>query len=359
VFDVSLLADLSGYVVVGYSESTDTSRRSVGVAMANSAGKQLWSRTYGVRRLVKDLKAIRTRDGGLLVWGRQAEPTIPYLLRISATGESLWTRTYGRWGRQLDAVVRTADGGFVLTGTDDEAPTYLLKVNAWGDTLWFKSYRIGHGLHPHSVQQTADGGYILTGVASGDAYVVRTDSVGNMLWSRSWGSARSFDYDEGWSVRQTKDGGFVVLAWFEGPKPGPGMYLVRTNGKGDRLWMHTYGPRVGFWDVRQTADGGFIMAGWKARHPSDDGIHVIGDQEICVVRTDARGDTLWTRTLDDTFNEQSWSAFKTKNDGLAIAWVVIPRRPELFGLSHSSTTDSGDMSIQMILVDAHGNVFRP
>ena len=95
IHDVSLLADSCGYVVVGYNESSATRRRSIGVAVANSAGKQLWSRTYGVRRAVKGPQAIRTLDGGLLVWGNEADAARPHLLRISTKGESLWSRTYG------------------------------------------------------------------------------------------------------------------------------------------------------------------------------------------------------------------------------------------------------------------------
>jgi hypothetical protein len=149
---VGLLADPSRFVVVGYNESTATCRRSVGVAVASSAGQQLWSRTYRTRCVVKDLHAPRTSDGGLLVW-RQEEPagrghSYPYLLRLSAKGGSIWPRAYGRNHRPPSATGQTSDGGLVLTGTvydPNGRPAYLLKTNAQGDTLWFNSY---HHLSP-------------------------------------------------------------------------------------------------------------------------------------------------------------------------------------------------------------------
>ncbi len=270
-----LLADSSGFVVAGYSESTAAYRRSVGVAAADNSGKLLWSRRYGTRRKMIDPQAIRTRDGGLLVWGYQADPAVPHLLRIGAKGESLWCRTYsgplrpGEYGHPPNAIAQTSDGGFVLAGIlydPSGKPAYLLRINAPGDTLWFRSYSGKYLQGPHYVQQTADGGYIMTGGAGGDVCVARTDSDGDMLWSHSYGNP-GIDCDEGQSVQQTKDNGFVIAGLSSRRRPasdhgfGPecDAYLIRTDRNGDSLWTRTYGDKetqAGNW-VRQTVDGGF------------------------------------------------------------------------------------------------------
>ncbi len=366
LYRAGLLADPSGYVVVGYNESSATRRRSVGATVANTTGRQLWSRTYGARRPVRDLRALRTHDGGFLVWGRE-EPSgpghsYPYLLRVNKQGESLWCRTYGRYHHPPSAVEQTTDGGFIVTGFvygPNGKPVYLLKTDAHGDSLWSETYGNGYREDAHCVQQIADGGYVVAGVTDGDIYVMRTDDTGKVLWSRTWGSARGFDYDEGWSVQQTKDGGFVVLAWFEGPNPGPGTYLVRTDHNGDTLWMRPYGPRLGRWTVRQTADGGFIMSGWKAGRTFAPGMHAVGDWKVYVVRANAGGDTLWTRTLDDTINDENCSTFKTDDDGLTIAWVDVQPLLAWLERDRAATADSDAVRIKMVTVDGRGNVLRP
>ena len=258
IHGAGLLADSCGYVVVGYNESSATRRRSIGVAAANSAGKQLWSRTYGVRRAVSNLQAIRARDGGLLVWGRHTDPTLPYLLRIGASGESLWTRTYGSvrdpilWNLPPAAIAQTSDDGFVLAGTANCAPLYLLKTDVRGDTLWFR--RNQDRLSLHAIQQTADGGYIIAG---GSVYfydgmrdvLIKTDSEGNLLWQKTF-SGSSGGY--GYSVQQTSDGGYIIAGWTFGAG-GIDVYLIKV-GRDCKPWDINFDGIVDFADYTLLAN---------------------------------------------------------------------------------------------------------
>jgi hypothetical protein len=322
IHDVSLLADSCGYVAVGYNESSATRRRGIGVVAANSNGKQLWSRTYGVKRLVSDPTAIRTRDGGLLVWGNEADAARPHLLRIGAKGESLWSRTYGgffrlgEYGHPTDTIVQTSDGGFMLAGVlcdPNGKPAYLLKTDARGDTLWVRCYDGKYRLSPRSVQQTADDGFIMSGEHDGNVCVVRIDSNGEL----------------------------------------------QTDGSGSPLRIRAQGnglTKGSDW-IRQTADGGFISVGHDNRSTS--GMVGPGDIWAYVVRTKATGDTLWTRSVGGTRDWGRWSVYKTEDDGLVIA-ALDPEDPLMdayAGRPRKVRPDS--VNIRVILVDPTGNVSRP
>jgi hypothetical protein len=67
-----------------------------------------------------------------------------------------------------------------------------------------------------------------------------------------------------------------------------GVYLIKTNAPGDTLWSRAYGQSSNSsgYSVQQTTDGGYIIAGTTS---------FVGDS-VYLVRTDAQGDTLWTRT---------------------------------------------------------------
>jgi hypothetical protein len=82
----------------------------------------------------------------------------------------------------------------------------LLLGGSYGDSLF-------------DIQPTKDGGYIAVGATvsrdgnisgtpqgSSDAWVIKFDNAGAIQWQKLFGGAR---YDEGMSIRQTSDGGYV------------------------------------------------------------------------------------------------------------------------------------------------------
>ncbi|TKJ40601.1 hypothetical protein CEE37_06455, partial [candidate division LCP-89 bacterium B3_LCP] len=146
---------------------------------------------------------------------------------------------------------------------------YLVKTDSLGDTLWTKTFGATWGWDEcRSVQQTTDGGYILGGFAqfgpSGlDMYLVKTDSLGDTLWTKTFGGS---DYDQCLSVQQTSDGGYILGGGTHSFGAGfLDMYLVKTDSLGDMLWTKTFGGIDDCcFSVQQTIDGGYILGGMTA-----------------------------------------------------------------------------------------------
>jgi hypothetical protein len=217
-----------------------------------------------------------------------------------------WIRTYGGATEDKAASVQqTSDGGLVIAGytgsygSEKWFDVYLVKINATGDTLWTRTYGGSRAEEASSIQQTRDGGYIMLGYtytygpgAPGDFanfYFIKTDSLGDTLWTRAYGGSE--EDDRGLSVAQTSDGGYIAVGWTECfDADWVDLYIIKTDAQGDTLWTRTYGGEdydEGY-SVRQTADGGYIIAG---RGGSSSGAWLI--------KTDAKGDTLWTRNYAD------------------------------------------------------------
>jgi hypothetical protein len=108
-----------------------------------------------------------------------------------------WWKTYG--GAHADgscSVQQTTDGGYIIVGhtcsfgagSDDVC---LIKTNASGDTLWTRTYGGTSDDWGYSVQPTTDGGYIVAGYAcsfgagGADVYFIKTDSLGNVAVAES------------------------------------------------------------------------------------------------------------------------------------------------------------------------------
>jgi hypothetical protein len=170
------------------------------------------------------------------------------------------------------SVEQTMDGGYIIVGTTEsfgagEGDIYLIKTNLIGETLWTRSFGGTSYDYGGSARQTSDGGYIIAGSKSDvfpflDLFLIKTNSDGDTLWTKSYNYGRSLCND----IQQTSDGGYVIAGGlFSGPDyciP----FLLKTNLYGDTLWIKLFYSdwRMGsmLHSVQQTTDGGYILADW-------------------------------------------------------------------------------------------------
>ncbi len=319
-----------GYIVAGVTYSLSGESYDFYVVKTNSQGDTLWTRTYGGSNYDEAWSVQQTADGGYIVAGFTQSFGVSgdfYLVKTNSSGDTLWTRTYGggNWDGAY-SVRQTADGGYIVAGstcsfgagTPSFNNFYLVRTNSQGDTLWTRTYGGSYGDVAWSVQETAGGGYIMAGITYsfgaglGDCYLVKTNTQGDTLWTRTYGGSSD---DQAYSVDQTADGGYIVAGDTRSFGAGEqDFYLVKTNSQGDTLWTRTYGG--GNWDgaysVRQTADGGYILAGYTESFGA-------GDYDLYLVKTNSQGDTVWTRTYGGSGDDGAYSVQQAADGGCIVA----------------------------------------
>jgi parallel beta-helix repeat protein len=287
----------------------------------DSAGNVEWNRTYPTDEQGRVFSVVIATDGGYVMAGdayTAGNPGHARLVETDTNGTVEWEKTY----TELDpavafSITQTGDGGYVLAGSKYYYDGWLMKTDVNGTVQWSKSFVEVNNTQLVSVVQTNDGGFVAVGATQYppftgkvDAYLVKTDSNGNISWSKEFRETTGLDY--GTSICAV-DGGFAIAGQTD-INGGGDFWLLRTNETGDLIWESTYGGSS--WDaadsIIQTRNGGYLLAG----HTYSFGE---GDSDFWLIETDSAGNLLWNQTFGGIGYDRANSVIQTRDRGYAVA----------------------------------------
>ena len=203
--------------------------------------------------------------------------------------QARWLHLYGGVRNEYaNSVIQTADGGFLIAGSSDTlvyvdslgdvvcGSAYFVRTDSLGNTLWTR-VDSGEGLaNAWTVKRLSNQGFVALGSTGvlrhdGDLFLVRMDGSGNRLWTRAIGTPDSAE--AGYGLDVCRDGGFILAGSIGHGDFSTQGFIVKTDSLGNTQWRlnigdPSYSP---FWDVRQTSDGGYVAAGGgkvELNHPA-------------------------------------------------------------------------------------------
>lgn len=335
-----------GYVIAGYTYTYSASDYCDYVLLKTTADGTLeWNKTYTNAEYDRGKAMVASSDGGYAMVGYSMDALEQYgstfLVKTFSNGTLDWSQTYGGPNRDYGySVIATNDGGYAVAGYTRQplasfSNVYLLKTAADGTLSWTKMYDCGlDSSRGYSVIQTKDGGYAITGVGDSMALLLKTDCNGTMQWSKTFDLGCS--EVDGYSLRQTTDGGYAVAGYAYRQDDNPQIFLMKTDRNGALQWNHTYGgtdPQYAY-SMIVTSDGGYAISGYTITQTGAGAL---------LLKADANGTMQWKRTYNSTDGNYGYSLVATADGGYAIA-----------GYTYVGATASAD--VYLIKTDANGTM---
>ena len=274
-----------------------------------------------------------TLDGGYIVIGSTSSNswgnTDAYLLKVDSLCNYEWSKAIGGgnndWGYSIK---QTIDKGYIIAASSNSFSNggydaILMKRDSLGNYEWKKVYGGQDWDFAYSVVQTYDSGYVFCGETYNnsngysDVYIVKTNPLGDTLWTRSYGGAL---IDKGNSIIETSDSNIVVAGITTSIIDSTDIYVIKLTPNGTLLWDSIYSD-VLYDDVNtiiETVNGDYVLSG------STTSASVGGDLDYMIKRIDANGNLLWNQTLVNgpvptPEDEEAFDVFELPNTNLLIS----------------------------------------
>ncbi len=287
-----------GYMMAGYT--IVSGRSNMYFVKADSNGDTLFTRTFGGLWNESAQTIIQTSDGGYIAGGAFSDNSTPtnvsmMLYKMDAAGDSSWVKVVSAPGatswESAASVKQTSDGGYIIGGQyvfgQFTSDCYLVKTDNTGNVQWNKTFHFPGTTTTASVEQLPDDGFIIggkyvpVGGLNDKLFLIRTNSTGDTLWTRSHGGQY---LDDGGYATQTSDGGYIQSGRTEnfGANSIGDACLIKTTANGTLSWSYRFGGNQSelFGSVQQTSDQGYITGGVTGS---------FGTGYLYIVKTDSMG----------------------------------------------------------------------
>ena len=293
------------------------------VVKLNTLGDTIWSyvENLGLKTLNYLTSVIEAIDGNIMVVGLGTTENPGYshamLIKLDKySGDTLWLKKIGLpdTSEYFSAIKQTKDNGFILSGakiiedpvgTGYQSDVYLVKTNSMGNVVWERTFVAPEADWINSIEVTDEGGFMLFGctrtygVGAQSMYLIKTDSLGNILWQKTYGGNL-----EDWGLAMTKlgDGNYVLTggSYISQPDNFAGL-IVKVDPDGNIIWQKNDMKKFinqEFTGIKQLSSGELVVCGHSTLNlePSV----VFGEVKVLSAED---GSIIWEKQYDYYNNE--------------------------------------------------------
>lgn len=318
-----------GYIIAGSSYSTDGDvtgnhgNNDCWIVKITSTGILEWQKSLGGSSTDEARVALQTSDGGYImagntfstdgnVTGNHSSNSDYWVVKLNSTGNIIWKKCYGSNSTDyLSSIVQTSDGGYILngdiqanngdvTGHHGDFDYWVIKISSTGVLEWQKALGGTGWDSGTSIIQDTDGNYVASGYSSsingditgthggGDAWVVKLDTTGNIIWQKALGGTNG---DFLFYIQQSADGNYLLAGDTDsnngdatGNHGSLDFWALKLSSSGDVLWHKCMGGSSEETAVSliEGSDGSYMVSGYSSSADGDLTINH-GQRDIWIV----------------------------------------------------------------------------
>ena len=303
----------------------------INYAKAQTIGEEspfpIWDRSISESSTRKELTNMIELPNGDLILGSRTGP-ISFrkyyeLMKTDPRGNVIWSKVLGGDTTAfLNRVVLLNDGGFLLVGNTgflrnkpyliDNGDSWVVRTDSEGNTLWSKtipSINLTEDINDAGV--LSDGNIILVGSTSfpevrEQYWIIKIDPQGNILWEKTLGGDRE---DSAKKLIVLPNDELLIAGLSssdisgdksENNKGRNDFWVIKTDANANKIWDITLGTRSEeiFGDIISMPDGGFVIGSYTGADISGDKSEKrIGSFDYWVIKIDDQGKKVWDKTI--------------------------------------------------------------
>ncbi|MCH8903634.1 MAG: T9SS type A sorting domain-containing protein [Bacteroidetes bacterium] len=337
----------SDYILVGTSWDAFVDKDYRWITRINNFGDTIWLKEIGIAdttyRYYYYYGDIQwDADSNLIIlettYNKSLLSDMKYrLIKINLNGDTLWTKNYkysvSGWTVGIK-LIKTSDNGYAITGfwssgSSGPRQVYLAKLDSSGNKQWDKLYGGANNDEGFSLVQTKDSGFLIAGytesygAGDSDFFLFKTDSSGTLLWQKTFGGS---NIDAGYSIISTIDSGYILAGAKHNDSFASSFYingwLIKVDKYGNKKWERVYGGddiKGYFYKIIQLEDSSYVTVG-GFRYDYD------GIDRGWIMKMSSNGDSLWSRSYNRTGKEDEyfWDFRPTQDKGFVICGMSWP-----------------------------------
>ena len=368
-YDIKSTPD-NGYIAVGNDSSFGYDRYYIlrkffgakaWIVKMDSIGNVQWQKSTSFNGATHYQSVALSLDGGYAAAGLKVRftPLLDssnfYITKYNAAGTIVWEKEYGGTKTEsANCIIRTSSGGYAIAGytssndgdvTGNHSPNlsdvWLMKTDASGNIIWKKCFGGSAADTAYAIIETPDKGFLVAASSAStngnltanngltDAWLFKTDSLGNILWQKNFGGA---GHDVFKNVLLNADGTYTVTGYTtstaavsNGIKGKSDLWVAKVNDAGTVLWSKGFGgseEEEGF-SIISIPDGSYVVSGYTGSNTND----VSGNNgsiDAWIIKVSASGNIVWQKCVGTIREEIAMGLIYHSENSFTIGGLAQP-----------------------------------